>query len=146
MNLNRLDDRLNTLREVKQSVDDKIDSLGIEYDKIYKKYYKMNIVILGLSAMITFTNASSILILDKFQNNTIVDFIGKIISLLLSTIMTLCTSIIRFRNYRDRLERIKENIDKLNVMRSKIIIDEYNSSVDNIGLFLQEIGTIVNVR
>lgn len=142
INLNSFDERFTELENIKVKINKYLEELSTKYDHYYMKYYRMNLATLTLSSLITFVNALSVLLMNSFGDYNLIDFSGKLVSLFLSSAMTLCTSIIRFRNYRDRLEKIKETIDKLHVIKTRIGIDTFNNNFDNIPEILQDIGNI----
>lgn len=142
IDLNTLDERMQQLQNIGNTIDQNLDELTSKYNKYYMKYYRLNILTLILSALITFINALTIITADNFGSNIIHDYIGKVLSLIFSTIMTLCTSIIRFRNYRDKLEKIKENIYTLKQIKTLIDIDCHNHQVQNIPDIMKKIGSI----
>lgn len=142
IDLNTIDDRFIQLQNIANTINKNLDELTSKYNKYYMKYYRMNILTLTLSALITFINAFTILTIDNFGNNIIYEYVGNLLSLIFSTIMTLCTSIIRFRNYRDKLEKIKTNIDKLKEIQTSVNIDCHNHEIHNIPDILTQLGTI----
>lgn len=142
VNLNYIDERLDVLEDISNDVNGNIDGLWKRYDKYYMKYYRMNLLTLSLSTLVTFVNALSILTSENFAENNTLDFCWKLASLMLSSVMTLCTSIIRFRNYRDKLEKIKESIDKLTIIQTRVNVDKYNKTIDNISDILHNLGNV----
>jgi hypothetical protein len=142
VNLNYIDERLDVLEDISNDVNGNIDVLWKRYDKYYMKYYRMNLLTLSLSTLVTFVNALSILTSENFEENNTLDFCWRLISLMLSSVMTLCASIIRFRNYRDKLEKIKESIDKLTIIQTRVNVDKYNRTIDNIPDILHNLGNV----
>ena len=125
--LNNLDQTNNLIisNELKDDIKHKINVLSFKYDHLYMKYYRMHISILVISSLITAINAFGIMYSDIFRSSQLFDLISKSIVLFLSTTMTLLTSIIRFRNYREKLEKLKEAIDILHTVDVKIQINQY---------------------
>lgn len=141
--LNNLEEYNNVIicNQLKTDVKHKINVLSFKYDYLYLKYYRMHISILVISSLITAINAFVIMYSDIFQSNKMFDLISKSIVLILSTTMTLLTSIIRFRNYREKLEKLKEAIDILHNVDVKLQIDQY-TNVFEIKFCIEQLGKI----
>jgi hypothetical protein len=83
------------------------------YDKYNKEYYIISLTILILSSIITFIEAVRLSIIDTKNTNIIsnsdtINFTLHILLLVNGTIITILSSIIRFKNYREFLEGLKD--------------------------------------
>lgn len=85
------------------------------YDRYNKEYYRISLTILILSSIITFIEALRLTIIEyisKESNNTLmtynITFTLNISLLVIGTIITILSSIIRFKNYKEILEGLKE--------------------------------------
>ena len=104
------------------------------YDKNHNEYYIISLTILILSSIITFIEALRLTIIELAQSNKLI--MDKIninylnlslnISLLFTgTIITILSSIIRFKNYREILEGLKHSQTILVVYKNKYM-RQYN--------------------
>lgn len=85
------------------------------YDRYNKEYYRISLTILVLSSIITFIEALRLTIIEyisKDNNNALmiynITFTLNISLLVIGTIITILSSIIRFKNYKEILEGLKE--------------------------------------
>ena len=85
------------------------------YDKYTYEYYVISLTILILSSIITFIEAIRLTIIEinteekiLYYNENYFSLILNIILLITGTIITILSSIIRFKNYREILEGLKE--------------------------------------
>jgi hypothetical protein len=83
------------------------------YDKYNKEYYIISLTILILSSIITFIEAVRLSIIDTkniniISNSDTINFTLHILLLVNGTIITILSSIIRFKNYREFLEGLKD--------------------------------------
>lgn len=96
---------------------DKLQLVSLKYDDIRKMFNNFSIVILVLSSLLTLIDAFTLLISNylekKTENTEDMLLIINITSLFLGTLMTIFTSIIRFKNYRENMEKLKEIQEKL---------------------------------
>lgn len=96
---------------------DKLQLVSLKYDDIRKMFNNFSIVILVLSSLLTLIDAFTLLISQylekKTENTEDMLLIINIVSLFLGTLMTIFTSIIRFKNYRENMEKLKEIQEKL---------------------------------
>jgi len=106
---------LNNITNEKEKVNDKIFIITAAYDKIYKKYNSISLVVLVLSSIATLLEALRLSIVDYIakQQPTVsietISFIMNLVILFIGTIITISSSIIRFRNYREILEQLKDS-------------------------------------
>lgn len=134
---------LNNITNDKERTNDKIFILTAAYDKINKKYNGISLVVLVLSSIATLLEALRLSIMDFVSKNSNVNtesisFTMNILILFIGTIITIASSIIRFRNYREILEQLKDSRallisyrDKYNKKYQKVLnllaIDTLNS-------------------
>jgi len=83
------------------------------YDKYNREYYIISLTILILSSVITFIEAIRLSIISNDYMNIskysdLINFILHILLLTNGTIITILSSIIRFKNYREFLEGLKD--------------------------------------
>jgi len=85
------------------------------YDKYTYEYYIISLTILILSSIITFIEALRLTIIELntkekilYYNENYFSLVLNIILLVTGTIITILSSIIRFKNYREILEGLKE--------------------------------------
>ena len=86
------------------------------YDRYNKEYYRVSLTILILSSIITFIEALRLTIIEYISkdnnNNKLmiynITFTLNISLLVIGTIITILSSIIRFKNYKEILEGLKE--------------------------------------
>ena len=85
------------------------------YDKYTYEYYIISLTILILSSIITFIEALRLTIIELntkekilYYNENYFSLVLNIILLVTGTIITILSSIIRFKNYREILECLKE--------------------------------------
>tara|TARA_B110000259_G_C14032387_1_gene407299 strand:- start:2241 stop:3101 length:861 start_codon:yes stop_codon:yes gene_type:complete len=83
------------------------------YDKYNREYYIISLTILVLSSVITFIEAIRLLIISNenynlITNNYTINFTLHILLLVNGTVITILSSIIRFKNYREFLEGLKD--------------------------------------
>jgi len=135
----------------KEKTNDKLFILSAAYDRIFKKFNTISLAILILSSIVTLIEAFRLSIVE-FSNNAdwlnintvIISFIVNILSLSIGTIITILSSIVRFKNYREILEQLK---DKQNLLIN--YRDKYNKKYEKIlnllafdCLSIEEIKTI----
>jgi hypothetical protein len=105
--------------------------LSAAYDEIYSRYNGFSLAVLILSSIGTLTEAFRLSTLDYLKKNTGQDDIDKIsfsigmFLLLNGSVITILSGIIRFRNYREILEELKNKRVQLVTMHDKYSI-KYN--------------------
>jgi len=110
---------INTLLETidieKKKTQDRIFLVSAAYDKIYSKYNSISLFVLILSSITTLMEAFRLSIAEFIKNggyetdvNTI-QFVMNSLILTTGTIITILSSIVRFRNYRETLEQLKDS-------------------------------------
>tara|TARA_B110000093_G_C12915875_1_gene386908 strand:+ start:361 stop:1056 length:696 start_codon:yes stop_codon:yes gene_type:complete len=126
-------------------ITDKLQYVSLKYDIVKTKFNNYSLTILIVSALITLSDALKLLIIQFIGKNNLsinsndIDFILNILSLMMGTYMTVLASIIRFQNYREKMEKLKEIQDKLIHMKAL-----YNRELANLRLNKNEEKTLVD--
>ena len=126
-------------------ITDKLQYVSLKYDIVKTKFNNYSLTILIVSALITLSDALKLLIIQFIGKNNLsinsndIDFILNILSLMMGTYMTVLASIIRFQNYREKMEKLKEMQDKLIHMKAL-----YNRELANLRLNRNEEKTLVD--
>lgn len=125
---------LNRISDDTKIINDKFFVVSSEYDRLFKKYNLISLSILIISALITFIEAFRLLFIDYLKNNHKINtetfsFIINSGLLIMGTVITVLTSIVRFRNYREILEKLKNSQNSL--LKFKLIYDKCKISIDN---------------
>lgn len=113
-NLNiKTDELLSRIIDSKNETSTRLFMVTEAYDKYNKEYYIISLTILILSSIITFIEAVRLSIIDTkniniISNSATINFTLHILLLLNGTIITILSSIIRFKNYREFLEGLKD--------------------------------------
>ena len=100
-------------------ISDKLQYVSLKFDIVKNKFNSYSLTILVVSAMITLSDAVKLLIIQFVGKNNLntdpntIDFVLNILSLMMGTYMTVIASIIRFQNYREKMEKLNEMQDKL---------------------------------
>jgi len=113
------------------------------YDKYNKEYYILSLTILILSSIITFIEAVRLSIIDTKNTNIIsnsdtINFILHILLLVNGTIITILSSIIRFKNYREFLEGLKDAQLQLVKYKNKYMRQYYIIKYNYVNKIIQE--------
>lgn len=109
----------NHINKKTDKISDKLQYISLKFDIVKNKFNSYSLTILVVSALITLSDALKLLIIQFVGKNNLninpnsIDFILNILSLLMGTYMTVIASIIRFQNYREKMEKLKEFQDKL---------------------------------
>lgn len=109
----------NHINKKTDKISDKLQYVSLKFDIVKNKFNSYSLTILVVSAMITLSDALKLLIIQFIGKNGLninpntIDFVLNILSLLMGTYMTVIASIIRFQNYREKMEKLKEMQDKL---------------------------------
>jgi len=122
---NSENEKINKLSELiienKKKISNNIYIISCKYDSICHKYNSISLSLLIISTIITFIEAIRLTIVNydtqsneshigKYISQETISLIINCLSLSLSTILTILSSIARFKNY-------KENMDKLKTIR-----------------------------
>lgn len=106
---------LETIASERDKTNHKFFIISAAYDKIFKKYNWISLTILILSTLVTLIEAIRLTISDFVNNKNydidiiLINFGINIITLTIGTIITILSSIVRFKNYREILEKLKDN-------------------------------------
>ena len=126
--VNDLDEKANKLikliKENKKKITNNLYIISCKYDNIYYIYNSISLSLLIISTIITFIEAIRLTIVNydtQFKGSEISRYISQetisliinCVSLSLSTILTILSSIARFKNY-------KENMDKLKIIHDTL--------------------------
>lgn len=146
---------------------DKLQFVSLKYDIVKNlfNYYSLNILV--VSALITLNDAFKLSMIQFIKNNLTninsnnIEFSLNILSLLMGTYMTIIASLIRFRNYREKMEKLKEMQDKLihfkalynreyavlklNKNEEKTVIDDVQDKLSEYDTVIDEINIISEI-
>lgn len=124
------------VKNIKRDIEktkDKLFIVSAAYDNVYKKYYGISLSILILSSLTTFIEALRLSVLD-YVNKKIIDIDEELLTLILNvivlcmgTVITILSSIIRFKNYRELLEQLREKQNTIIEYK-----DKYNKKYDQL--------------
>jgi len=167
---------LNIIRENKKKISTSLYIISAKYDLIYFRYNRISLLILIISTLITFIEAIRLTLINYANDNansilsTIMSKDGlsliiNLISLFLGTLLTILSSIIKFRNYRENMEKLKNIHDtlfnfKCLYTKQKDMIDYFTISgtltvelfeklvenVENINKEIKDINIFENIR
>ena len=102
----------------KKKINNQLYIISSKYDIIYYRFNKISLSILIISTIITFVEAIRLTIINydtQYENSKIGNYISQetisliinILSLSLSTILTILSSIVKFKNYRENMDKLK---------------------------------------
>lgn len=118
----------------KEKANSKLFIVSAAYDKIYKRYYAISLSVLILSSLVTLIEALRLSIVEFVNkeyienvNTSHISFVMNIMTLTTGTVITVLSSIIRFKNYREILEQLK---DKQNILID--YRDKYNKKYEQV--------------
>ena len=120
----KADNLLHLIKENKKKITNNLYIISCKYDIIYYRYNSISLSLLIISTIITFIEAIRLTIINydtqfkgseisKYISQDTISLIINCLSLSLSTILTILSSIARFKNY-------KENMDKLKVIHDTL--------------------------
>lgn len=135
INTNKKKELLERINRSKNDTSTRLFMVTEAYDKYNKEYYNISLTILILSSIITFIEAFRLTINEYSNNNKFNSLLLNILLLLLGTIITILSSVVRFKNYREVLEGLKDSQTKLvnykNKYSKQYFIIKYNNIIDN---------------
>ncbi len=131
--LERKDKLLEIIKENKRKINNNLYIISSKYDIMYYRYNKISLLILILSTIITFIEAIRLTIVNydtQYKESQISNYISHetisliigILSLCLSTILTILSSIVKFKNYKENMDKLKNIHDTL--FRYKTLYDK----------------------
>ena len=120
----RINELFDMIKENKRKITTSLYIVSSKYDFIYHRYNKISLLILSLSTIITFVEAIRLTIVNydtQYKESKIKDYISQetisliinILSLSLSTILTILSSIVKFKNYKENMDKLKNIHDTL---------------------------------
>ncbi len=109
------------------------------YDKYYKRYYIITLTLFILSSVVTFIEALRLIIIEHVHkdeqlliNVNLLTTLINVLVLFFGIIITILSSYIRFKNYREILEELRE---KQNILVE--YIDKYKKQKNNLEYIYQ---------
>jgi hypothetical protein len=111
----------------------------VAYEKYYKRYYNITLTLFIFSSIVTFIDALRLIIMEYVNkseeiliNEHLLTTLVNVLVLSLGILITILTSFVRFKNYREILEELRE---KQNIMIG--YIDKYNKQKNNLEFLYQ---------
>ena len=172
----RKDKLYKSIKENKKKITTSLYIISAKYDLIYFRYNRISLLILIISTITTFIEAIRLTLIN-YQNDNIdsdmslviskstISLIINMISLMLGTLLTILSSIVKFRNYRENMEKLKNIHDilfnyKISYNKQKDLIDYFSLSntltvelfdklvenVENMNKEIKDINIFENVR
>ena len=122
--LNRADQLLKLISESKKKIANNLYIVSAKYDLIYFRFNRISLSILIISTIITFVEAIRLTIVNydtqykgskvgEYISHETISLIINVLSLSLSTILTILSSIVKFKNYRENMDKLKNIHDTL---------------------------------
>jgi len=120
----KIEDLLTLIKKNKTNVINNLYIIQSKYDVLYYRYNSISLAILILSTIITFVEAIRLTIVNydtTYKDSKIslvistetISLIINILSLSLSTILTVLSSIAKFKNYKENMDKLKNIHDIL---------------------------------
>lgn len=139
----KTDELLSRIIDSKNEASTRLFMVTEAYDKYNKEYYIISLTILILSSIITFIEAVRLSIIDTKNTNIIsnsdtINFTLHILLLVNGTIITILSSIIRFKNYREFLEGLKDAQLQLVKYKNKYMRQYYIIKYNYVNKIIQE--------
>lgn len=139
----KIDELLSRIIDSKNEASTRLFMVTEAYDKYNKEYYIISLTILILSSIITFIEAVRLSIIDTKNTNIIlnsdtINFTLHILLLVNGTIITILSSIIRFKNYREFLEGLKDAQLQLVKYKNKYMRQYYIIKYNYVNKIIQE--------
>jgi len=137
----RRDKLIKSIKENKKKLNTSLYIISSKYDLIYFRYNRISLLILIISTITTFIEAIRLTLIN-YQNDIkdnqmqmiiskeTISLIINMFSLFLGTCLTVLSSIVKFRNYRENMEKLKNIHDIL--FNYKMM---YNKQLDLIEYF-----------
>jgi hypothetical protein len=135
----RKDKLFKTIKENKKKITTSLYIISAKYDLIYFRYNRISLLILIISTITTFIEAIRLTLINYQNDNadsemslviskSTISLIINMISLLLGTLLTILSSIVKFRNYRENMEKLKNIHDTL--FNYKILYNKQKDLID----------------
>ena len=172
----RKDKLYKNIKENKKKITTSLYIISAKYDLIYFRYNRISLLILIISTVTTFIEAIRLTLINYQNDNensdmslviskSTISLIINMISLLLGTLLTILSSIVKFRNYRENMEKLKNIHDtlfnyKISYNKQKDLIDYFTMSnsltielfdklvenVENMNKEIKDINIFENIR
>jgi hypothetical protein len=111
----------------------------VAYEKYYKRYYNITLTLFIFSSIVTFIDALRLIIVEYVNKSEVILINENLLTTLVNTLLlslgiliTILTSFVRFKNYREILEELRE---KQNIMIG--YIDKYKKQKNNLEFLYQ---------
>ena len=123
-----------------RKINNNLHIISFKYDIYYNKYNNISLTILIFSTLITFIQSVHLFILYNINNvnKDEIIFITTLISLFISTLLTILSSIIKFRNYTIIMSKLKDIQNILfsyklsyNKQKQLLLFFDINGKLDN---------------
>lgn len=147
---------------------DKLQFISLKYDRVKEWFNMYSLILLVMSAIITLNDALKLLMVKYISdhnvtnvNPDVIDFVMNIASLCMGTYMTVVASIIRFKNYREKMEKLGQMQDKfihtraqynrelgilnLNKNESKSVLDDVNDRLSEYDQIINEVNILSEI-
>jgi len=120
----KIEDLLLIIKKNKNEIINNLYIISSKYDVLYYRYNNISLAILVLSTIITFVEAIRLTLVNydtTYKDSKIstvissetISLIINILSLSLSTILTVLSSIAKFKNYKENMDKLKNIHDEL---------------------------------
>lgn len=114
----KTDELLEIIKNNKKKIINNLYIVSSKYDLIYYRYNRITLLILVISTMITFIEAIKLTLinydtqyvyskLSTFIAQETLTLIFSIVSLSLSTLLTILSSIVKFKNFKENMDKLK---------------------------------------
>ena len=164
------------INENKKKISTSLYIISSKYDLIYFRYNRISLLILIISTITTFIEAIRLTLVNyendnpqsgisKYISKDTISLLINLLSLTLGTVLTIFSSIVKFRNYRENMEKLKNIHDtlfnyKCLYNKQKDYIDYFSMSnnltleifnklvenVENINKEIKDISIFENIR
>ena len=111
----------------------------VAYEKYYKRYYNITLTLFIFSSIVTFIDALRLIIIEYVNKSDVILINEHLLTTLVNALLlslgiliTILTSFVRFKNYREILEELRE---KQNIMIG--YIDKYKKQKNNLEFLYQ---------
>jgi len=131
------DPLIRKILKYKEKLNKNLFILSVKYDRICYKYNTISLTIMILSTISTFIEATRLTMTEYLRNNenTLIIDVDiftlsiNILMLVMGTVITILSSIVRFKNYREIMEKLKnyQNI----IVKYKILYDKQIDIIKN---------------
>jgi len=120
----RTDELLEIIKNNKKKIINNLYIVSSKYDLIYYRYNRITLLILVISTMITFIEAIKLTLINydtQYVDSKLSTFIAQetlalifsVVSLSLSTLLTILSSIVKFKNFKENMDKLKSIHDTL---------------------------------